>query len=67
MFVQSVSRNVRIEDFYGHPALEAERPPGQLFERGARVLAGQWSERLQGRKKILSTDEAQTAHFLLVL
>jgi hypothetical protein len=50
---------VRIEDFYGHHAFAAGLPPKQLFERpGASFCLGPCSERLQGRKKILSTKES---------
>jgi hypothetical protein len=45
----------RIEDFSGAPVRTVERPAGRVFERRKRELATrQWSEQLQGRKKILS-------------
>jgi hypothetical protein len=44
----------RIDIFPGHPAPAAERQPGKLSERIARVFSRQRSEEVQGRKKILS-------------
>jgi hypothetical protein len=46
----------RIDIFSGHPVRAAERPPGKLSEREARVFSRQRSEQLQGRKKILSAE-----------
>ena len=58
-----MAHEVRIEAFYGYHTLAVRhapdhtpRPPKQLFEfAGGRVLLGQQSEWLCGRKKILNT------------
>jgi hypothetical protein len=46
----------RIDIFSGYPVRAAERPPGKLSEREARVFSRQRSEQLQGRKNILSAE-----------
>ncbi len=57
MGVEACLRMGALEIFPGTVPLQAERPPGKLSEREARVSSRQRSGGAHGRKKILSPRE----------
>jgi hypothetical protein len=63
--MHKMAHEVRIEAFYGYHAPVAQQPPKQMSERETRVFALACSERLHGRKKILSTNGPFDAALIL--